>query len=162
MKFSSSSMISTSQNLRLGPRERVCIGGDRDWDWQGKTIQKPSRTGVCQIVYFRKKPLEASLRALRIRERMWMFMRIVKRMVRITYSRNTMTLFFWTLRGWIQKLKLLTVSFLNEYVDKICEILADSASTKYVVLKLPLMSDHISSFEALVKRMSAKIWVWRR
>ena len=45
---------------------------------------------------------------------------------------------------------------MNEYVDKICEILADSASTKYVVLKLPLMSDHTSSFEALVKRMGDK------
>ena len=28
--------------------------------------------------------------------------------------------------------------------------------TKYVFLKLPLMSDHTSSFEALVKRMADK------
>jgi hypothetical protein len=58
---------------------------------------------------------------------------------------------------WLNPETKVVDSFVFEYVDKICEILADSASTKYVVLKLPLMSDHTSSFEALVKRMSAKI-----
>ena len=57
---------------------------------------------------------------------------------------------------WLNPETKVVDGFVFEYVDKICERLADSASTKYVFLKLPLMSDHTSSFEALVKRMGDK------
>ena len=59
---------------------------------------------------------------------------------------------------WLNPKTNVVDGFVFEYVYKICESLAESASTTYVFLKLPLMDDHTSSFEALVKRMGDK---WR-
>ncbi len=57
---------------------------------------------------------------------------------------------------WLNPQTKFVDDFVFAEVQKICARLADTATTQYVFVKLPLMSDHESSFETLLKDMSAK------
>ena len=57
---------------------------------------------------------------------------------------------------WLNPQTKVVDDFVFQEVQKICARLTDTATTQYVFVKLPLLSDHESSFETLLEDMSDK------